>query len=481
MVYLCAWEHETPHIPSGRSEPWGGERTPPNHQNLPPGAPQGRPRPCTPPRAGAEDGAQDDERELQSALDASKRVLDDILKEVCERLVVREAVGYLSEGGSRAGDAAGEEAIVREAVQKRLEVLDQAFLATCGAYVQALEAAGEAPDLVALVRGVQRCALRLVTELLPAPLRLLEELLGEPSAERRREALRASALADLGGGGDGAPPAAPGAAPGAAPACSCAAVVAAANGVIDDMEGREEVPDRRLLARLCLVREDAWATDQALFSEGAYPPALDRAPSAGGFPTVLPRAQLAFLAAALALPDPEAREQMARAFAADCPDLVPADALGAVPEDDPRMSALRARLRGEEAPAGPPPAAPEVVRPGRFLLTLGALEAEISGALPMFRVEQVARMGALREIAVGVLSDLAEGRLAPGDGAPAVPRGGAGDGDGAGGGSEGGRRGPGGKASRRAGAGRGFGKGSGGATPGEAQFGPPLPDEFFKP
>ena len=66
------------------------------------------------------------------------------------------------------------------------------------------------------------------------------------------------------------------------------------------------VPDRQLLARLCLAREDAWEVDRTLFERGAYEGRLmpagggdtgvpERAPSLV-FPTELPRVQLGFLA-----------------------------------------------------------------------------------------------------------------------------------------------------------------------------------------
>lgn len=204
-------------------------------------------------------------------------------------------------------------------MDKRIDMLDQAFLATCNAYSAALEASGSA-EVAMLVRKVRDATLASVTERMPAPVKLLEALLGEHSREARRDLVRECAELDLSGGvGDATHT-----------PCPAASLVAAATQVIDDMEDKAQgerigigqgrnaramerdggdwgrrvcpswtvivsaVPDRRLLAKLCLVREDARAVDRTMHAEGRYGDSDGKAPC-DVFPPSLPRLEVALL------------------------------------------------------------------------------------------------------------------------------------------------------------------------------------------
>lgn len=371
---------------------------------------------------------RDDEfdRESMRSLDDAQRILEDMLQEICNTLFVSEAAAFVT------GDAADttQAEVVREAVAKRIEVLDQGFLTACSAYASVLAASPGNADLLGLIQDIQQEVLRAVTTRMPAPMRVLDRVLGMADAASRRAFLEQCALADVEAaeaageerpdppssskGPDSDSPVLP---------CATASIVAIANQFIADMEERETVPDRQLLARLCLAREDAWEVDRTLFERGAYEGRLmpagggdtgmpERAPSLV-FPTELPRVQLGFLATLLRSPDQEIPGRVESAFVADQPDAVSPGVMEEMPQRDAEMAEMGRRLaagqrgRGQGAAVAPP----EVVRPGAFLLTLAALECEVVGSLPGAEVEQVERMRVIRKQAMEVLERMAAGEL----------------------------------------------------------------------
>lgn len=61
---------------------------------------------------------------------------------------------------------------MREAVAKRIEVLDQGFLTACSAYASVLAASPGNADLLGLIQDIQQEVLRAVTTRMPAPMRV---------------------------------------------------------------------------------------------------------------------------------------------------------------------------------------------------------------------------------------------------------------------------------------------------------------------
>ena len=74
--------------------------------------------------------------------------------------------------------------------------------------------------------------------------------------------------------------------------------------MIDDMEDKEAIPDRRLLARLCLLREEI---DAAATSLGLYEAGSEYCESLEVYRRLLPQGAAAFLNALLPVSRPEKR------------------------------------------------------------------------------------------------------------------------------------------------------------------------------
>jgi hypothetical protein len=191
---------------------------------------------------------------------------------------------------------------------------------------------------------------------------------------------------------------------GAEPRCEAGELERGASELVDDMEGMVEVPDRRLLARLCLLREEL----QLLQDEAANLGAAEGGGGGGGggprgqgqgsspFSALraVPRATVAFLKQVMVVSSPERRRALLeKAFREDWDGGAGGPAGGGAARDG----------------GGASPAA--AVRPGRFLDSVKALQAELLG--PQYRggagvdPGTLVRLEEVRREALLVLADLA--------------------------------------------------------------------------
>eukprot|EP00195_Chlamydomonas_chlamydogama_P008745 CAMPEP_0202897154 /NCGR_PEP_ID=MMETSP1392-20130828/5993_1 /ASSEMBLY_ACC=CAM_ASM_000868 /TAXON_ID=225041 /ORGANISM="Chlamydomonas chlamydogama, Strain SAG 11-48b" /LENGTH=366 /DNA_ID=CAMNT_0049582727 /DNA_START=253 /DNA_END=1353 /DNA_ORIENTATION=- len=300
-----------------------------------------------------------DRESIRKNVDRAAQMLDEMLEEVMRDMFVEEAAAYIS--NAQAGLT--EEEAVRRAVVQRLEYMDANFLAALNGYIKAVSAAGsDAAPLTALLLAIREEVMRQVTLRLPPAARALHLLAQEVDKDRRLAVMRAA----LSGGS------------GELPASTPDALVSSSTTFIDDMEEQTVVADRRLLARLCLVREEArWLELEAAFnapsassasqpgpettsddgSAAASGPGSSRPISAAMFVrSNVPQRCAAFIKELVGVADSAARVGLlSRTFSEDWE--------GAAPRQKPQSADRREQ--------------PDWVRPGRFMATLHALTAQL--------------------------------------------------------------------------------------------------------
>jgi hypothetical protein len=283
------------------------------------------------------------------------------------------------------------EGIVRGAVAQRVEWLDDAFLAALDAYAQAIDArmrksnananaannaaADDSARLLDVLLLVRREVLAQVSSRLPATVQVLDAALRETEAQAR---LRVVERALAGGGGG-------------LPGVAFDALASTAGQLVDDMEDAEAVPDRALLARLVLLREEL----RAMHARREYfPPSADGGNANNGGAAVfgfhrsnLPRACAAFAKELVAVGDGNRRVVLlAKAFEEDWTGGVEGrSGAGKKGGDDEasggggggfgKSSAKKQQQQTQRKEA------PDVVRPGRFLATVHAMSGELEARL----------------------------------------------------------------------------------------------------
>ncbi|CAG9461801.1 unnamed protein product [Pedinophyceae sp. YPF-701] len=341
------------------------------------------------PRKEQASGAREDkpavDPETERNLQAAKVVIDDILKEVCQTMFVSEAVADVT---GDAPETTLQEA-VREAVDKRFHELDEAFLAALNAFIAAMDPEKE-KDVVDILVVLRSEVLNRVTKSLPAALQILEKLLTEPSQEARRKLLVAAGHKERGGGGGDAD----------VLASNMPSIAASASQFIEDMEEREEIPQRQLLAQLCIAREDVIAVDMQLSAEsGSQALSVVRRRQ-------VPQREMTFITRLLASDELTRKTSLYRAFSEDWEEAAPRE----TDDADARLRELEEKLRRKkrgEAEKLPP----DVVRPGRFMATLRSVQEEIRTKVAEEGGEEVeaamGRVETLLEEAMWALQELA--------------------------------------------------------------------------
>ncbi|PSC68405.1 SET domain-containing [Micractinium conductrix] len=324
--------------------------------------------------------------------EASAAVIDEMMGEISRELFVGAAVAAVTDDGPEPGSTPAD--VVAAAVGSRLEALDTTFLATLDGYIDGAAQRG-ASDIAEVLLMVRDQVLRRLAQRLPPEMQLLEAALGAAGGMARMALLRRHAAqspeklaaareAEAGSsGGSGSAAAGGGAgndaggeagddaggAGGSGPSypslhCLACDLERACGQVIQDMELMPEVPDRRLLAKLVLVREEV----QQLLDEAAFmgTAAEDGAGQQMQYRQLgaIPRSCAVLLQRLVALPaQAERRALLEHALQSDTE-----RAPGGGPGPDPTNFE---RLRAEaEKPQ-------EWVRPGRFMLTLNALQQEM--------------------------------------------------------------------------------------------------------
>lgn len=209
---------------------------------------------------------------------------------------------------------------------------------------------------------------------LPSEVQLLDTLIAMASSEERVELLRERMMGSF-------------SSPAAANSVDVPRLEAAAAQFIEDMEDKAEVPDRKLLARLCLVKEEIQNTAREIaFSRGAkpYQPATEAMAAARGG---VPRRAVAFLQAVMKVPSPQGRAAyLKKAFKADWEGAAPVrSSSGSVSEGDEKSDA---------------------VRPGRFLAALASVQAELTKPNSEVQPGVLERVEDVRREAFEVLTEM---------------------------------------------------------------------------
>ncbi|KAG2493512.1 hypothetical protein HYH03_008328 [Edaphochlamys debaryana] len=259
-------------------------------------------------------------------------MLGEIVDEVTRELFLSEAVAYLQE------DAAdtSEQLAVREAVSRRLDFLDANFLTALSGFIRATEARGDAA-LAKLLTTIRTEVLSQVSGRMPLAAQVLDRVVREMDRDVRLRILREAVSEHARKLPDGVPGA------------DLDTLSATASKFIDEMEDQREVPDRRLLARLCLVREELRLLREELrFTGGAAADGLPPEPVRSN----VPQRCAAFLKELVAVGDPLRRVALlSRTLEQDWD--------GAAPRQKPQTS-----FQADQ---------PDWVRPGRFLATLQSM------------------------------------------------------------------------------------------------------------
>ncbi|KAG1672207.1 hypothetical protein FOA52_002908 [Chlamydomonas sp. UWO 241] len=326
---------------------------------------------------------------VREQVERAAKLMEEMLEEIMSELFVEQAAAYIApgaDGSGRGGPPLSEADAVRSTVVQRIEFLDANFLAALNGYIDAAARDPEGPvgELLPLMELLRNEVLYQVALRLPPAARVLNRTLQERDKDARVGVLR-TALS--GGRGD-------------VPGADGGSLSTAATQFIDDMEEQDVVVDRRLLARLCLVREEVrFLGLEAGFTGGgqaqdAASPSGSSGSGAGGdggaqgfHRSNVPQRPAAFINQLVAVGVPATRlGLLSRAFCEDWE--------GAAPRQKPQSSAQKGQ--------------PDWVRPGRFMATLAAMisgvEAEAGSGVRQ-------RLADIQMEAISVLDRIQRGEL----------------------------------------------------------------------
>ncbi|KAG2454128.1 hypothetical protein HYH02_001164 [Chlamydomonas schloesseri] len=272
--------------------------------------------------------------EIAANVDRAAQMIGEIVDEVTREMFVSEAVAYLVRDQADQTELAA----IRTAVARRVEFLDANFLTALTGFIRACDARGDR-QLASLLMNVREEVLRQVAARMPSAAQVLDLALRHADKDARLDLLRTA----LSGGGSGQAAQAAGASGEPVPAADLDTLSATASKFIDEMEEQAEVLDRRLLARLVLVREEL----RMLREEGRFTD--DGASPEEPVRSNVPQRCAAFLKEVVAVGDPVRRVGLlSRAFQEDWD--------GAAPRQKPQTAFHAGQ--------------PDFVRPGRFMATL---------------------------------------------------------------------------------------------------------------
>lgn len=348
-------------------------------------------------------------------------MIDEMMGEISREMFLGAAVAHVTDS-AESGGSPGE--VVSAVVGRHLEQLDSSFLSTLDAYIQGAGDRGAA-DVAEVLLLVRDEVLQRLGQRLPPEMQLLEAALSAGGSKERLALLQRyaalgpetlparpepAAAQQAQAEGDDMPSSnsSGGAADGPWLHCLAADLERAASQVVEDMELMLEVPDRRLLAKMVLLREEVqqMLVEAAFLGSGG---ALSPEHAALELPFrqlgAVPRSCAVFLQRLMTLSSPsERRALLEHAFQADR-------------EGEPAGAGDRAtnfeQLRAEvERPR-------DWVRPGRFMQSLNALQQEmlIGSEAGGARADDAVleRLENIRREALAVLIDMA------GEGQPYLP------------------------------------------------------------
>ncbi|KAL3148749.1 hypothetical protein ABBQ38_014160 [Trebouxia sp. C0009 RCD-2024] len=303
-----------------------------------------------------------DEQVIQEQIDKAASILNSMMEDIHQEAFVSGAVSELTGDEPEVSEAAA----IKNAVASRMEQLDEAFLVALAAYIGAAEEQGDSA-LAGRLSRIQQQVLQEVSQRLPPEMRVLDTVLRLLSRSERMSTLRQSAS----GQGD------------TVPSCDIKRIQGAALQLISDMEEKVAIPDRRLLARLCIAREEIAEVVAEHHSPGQSGSAQDMYESNLSLKNQgIPKASLAFLKELLTMSDKAKRVAfLKKAFLEDFEPGKPV------------------------AGASAQQSVPEAVRPGGFLSCVTASKAEMAS---MKGVETTIRkLDVIRQEALRVLESIA--------------------------------------------------------------------------
>ncbi|KAL6757921.1 hypothetical protein V8C86DRAFT_3094409 [Haematococcus lacustris] len=388
------------------------------------------------------------------ALQKAAVVLDEMLEQVMQELFVEQAASYLAEEAVELSECQA----IRNAVSERMAVLDTNFLAALNGYIQ-VAASREEVGLAELLEAIRDEVLRQVADHLPPAARVVDVALTQLDKDMRLKVLRTAiattttttttttssaddrngpattAAGNDSGDGDGDGGGEAGTAgfdrqrrrlpdlsslPGEVP---LEGLLATVGHMIDEMEEHQEVPDRRLLARLCLVREEVRMLErEAAF--GPLPPDTADPCQAPGLNSRFTRGNVphrcvTFLKELLVVNNAEMRlDLLGRALSQDWDGAAPRPKVKAHQQEQEQES--RSANSGGAGPSTPPP---DFVRPGRFMTTLHSMQSQLeqaheqggAAASPLADPEQrgrvARRLADIQHEAMTVLDRIQRGQL----------------------------------------------------------------------
>eukprot|EP00798_Chlamydomonas_sp_ICE-L_P028106 gene28106-31214_t len=323
------------------------------------------PGPQEPGATGAGGEKAPDSGDIQMNVERAAGMINEMLEEIMHELFAENAAAFLGEEDVTAAAFLGEEDVtvseqdaVRVTVISRIELLDSNFLAALNGFIQV---AGQGSDeqLLNLLVLMRDEVLEQVGNRMPAVARVLNGALMLVDKDDRLDLLRTS----LSGG------------KGEIPGSDVEGLLATTSQFINDMEEQTIVIDRRLLSRLCLVREEVrWLDLETSFSTSSTSEA------AAFSRTNVPQRCAAFLKELTAVNESSTRVALLnRTFSEDW--------AGAAPRQAPQTPDRKDQ--------------PDFVRPGRFLETLFNMQQELKS-----QAEQGGKIGTTQQ--EGVLKRLGD-------------------------------------------------------------------------
>lgn len=315
------------------------------------------------PRAAPESGL-----DLQAEIGRARKLLDEIIDEATQELFVEEttaeALGEACEFDM--GNA------LQGAVRKRAESLDSVFMNTLSSYIMVVEREGPRQILEILLQ-VREFAVEAVRESMPPELKWVDTLVRVAEPVERRKLLT-FALEKADGAG-----------------IDLVAMAQTAGQLIDDMETRPEVGDRKLLVRLCSVRELARDLCTSEVKPVQFPEAQ------------VPRHEASFIKELMSVGGANLKERrqalLSRAFGSDW------SGAGGISEQNIRPSRGMVKRGSWEKHEEPDERMKVTVRPGRFMDCLDVFIKQNAGSSDSKRTE---RLEAIRGEAIAVLEMLSE-------------------------------------------------------------------------
>lgn len=324
----------------------------------------------------------------------STKLLDQLVQHIGRSQFVDAAADYVT--GEETIGSSHRRQVIKSAVAERLEEMNDTFLPTLMSYIEALNSQVEDPKIqavVAMLEDIREEVLEQLSECLPVHLQIMNKLLTAPSS-----GTRVSLLEHFTSGND------------ATLTISIEELSQNTESVIIDMERMPQVPDSRLLARLCLLREEiaelqqkqgAWFSSKTPSGNAAadtekIQAVLDNLSSSSqsnsdASEQGLPAYTLSFLKNILLVPLSETRRAM----------LVDAFKTGMGVD-------LTAQEAAEKAMAGE--VKENVLLPGQFLLVLNTVQKELLDQVEggKLAVEEgvLIRLEDLRRDTISVLVDL---------------------------------------------------------------------------